>query len=143
MRHINKQIISGFVNREIKIIKGSGNGYNDGVLLFLDCKTSRNSDKYDHKSVIFWGDLAKRLLEFKDIIKTKQITVIGKSIRNSVNKKCEDCGKEYIQTYDQIRATDFCIGSVDLWKNPHAGEFYKHKEENIDTDNILDDILGE
>lgn len=142
MRHINRQIMSGYVDRPIKIIKSKYANKDDGVLVFLNCKSSRNSDKYEHRSVIFWGPVGKRFKEFIESAYNKQITVKGKSIRNSVRKKTPD-NYSYIQTYDQIKATDFCLGSIDLWKNPHAGEMYKFRQDNVQVNNIVEDMFND
>ena len=142
MRHLNRQIMSGYVDRPIKIIRSKSKNKDDGVLVFLNCKSTRNSDKYEHRSVIFWGMTGKQFKKFIDKAYNKQITVKGKSIRNSVEKNTPD-GYTYIQTYDQIKATDFCMGSVDLWKNPHAGEMYKFRTENVQVDSIVKDMFKE
>jgi len=139
MRDINRQILSGFVNSKPRNIPDN-RGKADGILLFIDSKSSRESDKYEQWSAIFWDKQAEIFRNFVDIIQNKRITVIGKSIRN-VKKKTDSAGQEYYQYYSQIRVTDFCLGSVDLWKNPHAGEIFKFKEQNVDINSILKDMI--
>lgn len=142
MRDINKQILSGFVNTDPKIIQDK-NGRTNGVIVWIDAKSARDSDKYEQWSAMFWN-LPSEVLQknFIDMIKKKRITVIGKAVRNCV-KKIDSGGKEYYQYYSQIRVSDFCLGSVDLWRNPHIGEVFKFREQNVDIKSLVDNMIKE
>lgn len=125
----NRVIMTGCLNHAKRdLIK---NGEIVGSTSYIRIKT------YSNYPIAFFGEAFNQFKLHYDEIKDKLI-----SIRGSLRKKnYSKFGQNLI--YVQIRIEDFCLGSVDLYKEPAKGFVYQATQSTGDVEEVLEEMFGE